>query len=146
LIDISGLSPQEVSGTTQTFATSDTSLINNYLISPETGGRAQASQTAQTASVGNLGIAKSKPNLLSKSLKWIGDATMNSIEWIGDAILPFNPVGSGYAAVEIAENWKPVVEDAARVREGAAPTRWGTMTPQLIKNDFDLDSVYGASP
>jgi RHS repeat-associated protein len=40
LIDISGLSAQETSGNPPTFATSDNSLLHNYLISPSTGGLA----------------------------------------------------------------------------------------------------------
>jgi RHS repeat-associated protein len=44
LIDISGLSAQETSGQTLSFATSDNSLLHNYLISPSTSGL--ATQTA----------------------------------------------------------------------------------------------------
>jgi RHS repeat-associated protein len=55
LIDISGLSAQETSGQTLSLATSDNSLLHNYLISPSTSGLATqtAGSTPQVLSGGS---------------------------------------------------------------------------------------------
>jgi len=138
LIDISGLSAQEVSGTTRNYVTSDTSPLHNYLISPETLGLAQ---TSQTASVFNSATTR-----ISSGITRTGNLLFGLLERIEGAILPWSPLGTVSAGVEIAENWMPVAQDAASVRRGNAPTLSGTTYLQLIRNDLDLDRVYGTSP
>ena len=52
LVDISGLSAQEVSGAKPAFATSDSSLFHNFLVSPTTSGLAGTTPQIQTGGAG----------------------------------------------------------------------------------------------
>jgi RHS repeat-associated protein len=138
LIDISGLSAQETSGTTPALATSDSILSHNICISPETSGlETEGSSPPPVTATKSSGI-------VSDILSSVVSSVLNAIPVIVQ--IHFEGAGAatsvgGSSAVGVGLDVVPVVVESLNTEVSSAKA-FDRMLPEYVQELRDGNSMY----
>jgi RHS repeat-associated protein len=166
LIDISGLSAQESSGTTPPLATSDSILSHNIYISPETWGLATPATSTEPYSVNPqsqvasvAGFSDAAWNVLSQIGRGIAKTYNQSKGYLGYVVdfgasaasgietSPSSAIEYTYAVNEIFTSWSPVLKDKLVSKtQNVPPQTWGGLDWRATECNFDYDCMVSQTP